>query len=138
MWHKTARQLALGLIIVLLFGLTSYSSSSSPSDVYELTVHFDSANRTAVHEIKLDLVPGVPFAVRIQDGTNYHYEVSGTLRQITQEKFELNPGKVEKKGLGGSMGFALLVLPFVLGKEEGCLSIEGGGTEGIGALLTKK
>jgi hypothetical protein len=90
---------ALGLMLSAFGGCASGHLNSSSSNPFQLTVELGTPE--TMQKIEIAVYLGVPFAVSTQDTAGNHYQVSGTLRQKTQESFQLNPGKIEVQYASG-------------------------------------
>src|ERR1700744_5035838 len=83
-------------VAVILFGFcgcATKGSSSSVSDLYELTVGFTNPKIQTIHKIQIDVRPEVSFAVRTVDEAGNHYEVSGTMHKRANGNFGFEAGK---------------------------------------------
>jgi len=78
--------------------------------------------------------------IKAQDKAENRCEVSGTLWQLSQEKFQLKPRTLEMKYPGGSFGVPPGPDPYELelGKSEGCMFVAGIAFGGYSLLLTKE
>jgi hypothetical protein len=95
--------------------------------------------RTVVQEIKIDVRPGIPFQEKRQDSAGNSYEVAGTLRQASQDIFQLNPGTIRRyrgdSNQGSSSGVIYLGK---LGEGYGWGSVDGFVHDVKSVVLTKK
>jgi hypothetical protein len=88
--------------------------------------------------MKIDVRPGVPFEVKTQDANGNDYQVGGTLRQMPQEVFQLNPGTIDRHSTGSSESSRPYVYLGKLGEGYGWAPVDGIVHDGESVLLTKK
>lgn len=85
--------------ILLLLGLSSGcatkgGNTTSPNQ-YAITVEFASTAAHLTNTIEIATSPGFPFEVSVQDGVSNHYQVSGTLRKMSEHSFRLEQLRLE-------------------------------------------
>ena len=127
-----------GIVLCSIVGWMYGKPSSSPSRPYKLTVWFDTPTKI-IQKIEVDALPGIPFAVRTVDEASNHYVVSGTLRQETDDRFELDSRKIEM-----SNGWNRFAIPtngpfeLVIGTGFGGGTVDGAVLDGYGIELTRE
>lgn len=136
-----ARWAALSLILCTVCGCASESLNSNSPNIYTLTVSFFGFDAfTIIQEIKIDVRPGVPFKVKKQDSAGNSYQVAGTLRQMSQDTFQLNPGTIKRYNGASNQESSGPVLNLgKLGSGHGWAAIDGGFVHnGQSVVLAKK
>jgi hypothetical protein len=138
---STARRAALSLILCTVSGCASESWNSNSPNIYTLTVRFFGFDAfTIIQEIKLDVRPGVPFEVKKQDSAGNSYQVAGTLRQMSQDTFQLNPGTIKRyNGASNQESSGPVVDLGKLGVGNHWAAVDGGVVhDGESVVLAKK
>ena len=83
--------------------------------------------------------PGVSFGVKAEDEAGDHCRVSGTLWQLSQEKFQLKPIILGMKYPSGSFGISgPNPYELELGKASGIMGVVGIVYGGYSILLTRE
>ncbi len=87
--NRTALLAAYGLIFGTFCGCATMSRNSTVSLPYKLTVSCCSSLSDPEASVVITVHPDVPFSVRAKDKAGCDFQVSGTLRQKTSEKFQI-------------------------------------------------
>ena len=75
---------ALGVMLCAILGCASGPLNSRDSNLYVVTIEFFPEFGKTNQTIEIITPPGVPFAVQTQDDAGNHYQISGTLRLLSE------------------------------------------------------
>jgi hypothetical protein len=126
----------LGTMLCLLCGCAPGPSKSYSHDAYLLTVGFDDS-LIPMHEMEIDVRPGVLFDVHTQDKAGFSYRVEGAMRRKSPEGFGFDYGKIVLSGHGQGMEIGLPA-DIALGEGTEITGIGGMFLYGVSYRLTKK